>query len=292
MKRFLSISLACAIMVLSLTALAASPGHGGGGGGSSRPAVTPRPAGSATPTPVATATPEASPEVTLAPGETATPEPTSGPEVTETPAATEEPGTETPAPTGAPGVNPPVIVTPGGTNEIPTGEYVEVIEMPGGVEGNDDYTDPTGEIPSLNSDGFSEYASYEVIASDKLKDEINGDPDKKVKITVDPGIDPTKEFTVEVNYGDGWYAVSPEDIILNDDGTVTLTLDKIGAVSFFVKNDGTIGTDDGAGRPAKDVPSSEAYYTVDKNVDYTVVSPQTGYLDAWEVSYGIPAALN
>ena len=284
MKKFLAISVACVLTVLSLTALAANPSQQsyGGGGGGSRPAITPAPA---TPRPTAT------PTVTLAPGETATPAPTGEPGAP-TPEVTQAPGEATPVPTVVPLVTPPAIVTPGGDTGVPDDEYIDVVEIPGGIENDGDYTDPTNEIGGLKDDDFSEYVSYEVIASDNIKKEINEDPDKRVKVIVNADIDTTKEFTVMVNYGDGWSAVSPDDVVVNGDGTVTLTLDKIGAVSFFVKNDGTISTDDGAGKPGKDIPSAQADYTVDKNVDYTVVSPQTGYLDAWEVSYGIPAALN
>lgn len=286
MRKFLAISIACVMMILSLTALAASPGHGGnGGGGGSRPAITPAPA---TPRPTATVTPE----VTLAPGETPTPAP-SGEPGEPTPEVTEAPGEATPVPTVEPLVTPPAIVTPNGDTGIPSDGFLDVVEIDGGLDNETEYNDPTNEIGSLIDDGFSEYVSYKVVASDNVKDEINNDPDKRLKIVVNADIDTTKEFTVMVNYGDGWYAVSPDDVVVNGDGTITLTLDKIGAVSFFVKNDGTIGTDDGANKPgSKDTPSAQADYTVDKNVDYTVVSPQTGYLDVWEVTYGIPMALN
>ncbi len=298
MKKIISIILTLSVLAVATSIFAANGSPSGGSGAPTRPGggshivVTPRP--SVTAPPAATAAPQPTAAATAAPG-----------------TATAAPGTATAAPqvTPKPTLPPAEIITPEGSTTDNEGQIV-VDEMVGGVTENDNYQDTTDKLEEMAKDDFVEYATFEVTATTpELVETINKE-DNKISVTLDADIYGNVPFVTLVNYGTEWVEVKAEDIKVNGDGTVTVTLDALGAVSFLVdKNAEPLPTatpevtpapvataePEVTDAPATDVPEDEGDdevdYTVDENVDYTVVSPQTGYAEAWNVACNIPAAL-
>lgn len=294
MKKIISIILTLSVLALATSIFAANGSPSGGGSGApTRPGgdgshivVTPRP--SVTAPPAVTAAPQPTAAATTAPG-----------------AATAAPGTATAAPqvTPKPTLPPAEIITPGGSTTDNEGQIV-VDEMVGGVTDNEIYQDTTDKLEEMTKDDFVEYATFEVIATTpELAETINKEGNK-ISVTIDADIYGNIPFVTLVNYGTEWVEVKAEDIKVNGDGTVTVTLDALGAVSFLVdKNAEPLPTATPEVTPApvvtaapataapEDEGDDEVDYTVDENVDYTVVSPQTGYAEAWNIACNIPAAL-
>lgn len=307
MKKIISIILTLSVLALATSIFAANGSPSGGGSGApTRPGgsgshivVTPRP--SVTAPPAVTAAPQPTAVATAAPG-TATTAPGT---------ATAAPGTATAAPqaTPKPTLPPAEIITPEGSTTDNEGQVV-VDEMEGGVKENESYQDTTNKLEEMAKDDFVEYATFEVTATTpELAETINKE-DNKISVTLDADIYGNVPFVTLVNYGTEWVEVNAEDIKVNGDGTVTVTLDALGAVSFLVdKNAEPLPTatpevtpapvataePEVTDAPATDAPEDkgddEVDYTVDENVDYTVVSPQTGYAEVWNIACNIPAAL-
>ena len=321
-----------------------------GSGNGGRVIVTPFPVVTKAPDATAEPTTTTKPGTTTEPGATTEPGTTTKPGTTTEPGTTVEPGTETTAPeyTKSPSeqqkpteTSGPIATEKPNTVEIIDGNgmssdqmsenignvEIDVIEVDGGTsnkEFNETYIDTTGVITDLTGDGtgpeggrYVEYGTYEVITnSPELAEWINNNPDQRLKVRINADLYGDVPFLCVINYGDTWEYVNPEDIVVNGDGTITLTLDKIGAISFFVEqskestdvitpseeSDSVIDEQTVAEQtvivqnptgitPVSKKPSEQTEYTVDKkNVDYTVVSPQTGYAE-WNVDFAIPAAL-
>ena len=205
-----------------------------------------RPSVKRTPVPVVTVAPTATPEATVDPEATVAPEETGAPIL---------------APTATPSV---------GTGEVEGGlGYTDLGE---------DYVKDSEIVP----EEYVEYKTYDVWGTDEYKE---ANPEGPYTIVIDADLYDNDPFQAIVNYGDGWVELDASQVKVNGDGTVTVTLDKFGMVSFWVDGEDfpvfpgvDVETPD-----VSDVPSGEADYTVDENVDYTVVSPQTGYAEAWVV---------
>ena len=142
---------------------------------------------------------------------------------------------------------PGFVVTPwGGENDLENSE--EIKDAYEELDGADDISDIVEDI----EEDLVVRDIYEITVEDDLKDTMFDDGPKQV--TIDAGLK-DEDFEVIFRVGDGAWEVL-KDVILNEDGSITITIDREGVIAILVNSD------DGSGNEPQPPQTSDPMFII------------------------------